>query len=368
MSPARPASARSKPFTFDRSFDDPSKVYLPGEKYGPAVEVKIPKKVPTNDTAKKAGEAEADAPDAPPPPPPKIYTEADLEAAKEDGYVEGHTAALEEAETAREHYAADALNLISTGLGDLTEHQDKANADLGQTALRMVYAIIEKVVPQQAQANAIESVEALVREVLPLVYEEPKLTVRTHTMIAEDVQKHLNEVCKKSNFNGAMSVVPDYELQPGDCRVEWSGGGADRNEDRLWKEIRAIVEENVGAVDLQAMDEAADAIPDESASDDEPSDEGVSDEGVLDENPAPDSAELNAADSAPGESTGTTSATGSMDTTAQDAASPDQDEPQNEKQNEDEAPESLATDETTSENESITEDKLDNEDKPEPSG
>ncbi len=358
MSPARPASARSKPFTFDRSFDDPSKVYLPGEKYGPAVEVKIPKKVPAKDSAKNAEDTEAGAPDAPPPPPPKIYTEADLEAAKEDGYVQGHTAALEEAETAREHYTADALNLISTALGELTEHQDKANADLGQTAMRMVYAIIEKVVPQHAQDSAIESVEALVREVLPLVYEEPKLTVRTHTMIAEDVQKHLNEICKKSNFNGEMSVVPDYELQPGDCRVEWSGGGADRNEDRLWKEIRTIVEENIGAVDLQAMDEAADAIPD-----DEPSDEGV-----LDENAAPNSAELNAADPAPEESTSTTDATGTIGNTVQDAASPDQDEPQPEEQNENEEPESLATDETTSENKSITEDKLDDEGKPEPSG
>ncbi|MEQ9445537.1 MAG: FliH/SctL family protein [Rhodospirillaceae bacterium] len=352
MSPARSASARSKPFTFDRSFDDPSKVYLPGEKYGPAVEIKIPKKVPTKDTANNAKETEPEAP----PPPPKIYTEADLEAAKEDGYVEGHTAALEEAETAREHYAADALNLISAGLGALTAHQDKANAEIGQTAMRMVYAIIEKVVPVHAQASAIESVEALVREVLPLVYEEPKLTVRTHNMIAEDVQNQLNTICEKSNFNGEISVVPDYELQPGDCRVEWHGGGADRNEDRLWKEIRTIVEENVGAVDVQAMDAAADAIPDDDISAD-----GATEDAILS-----DSAEPNAADDASDEDSSTAIQDAALSEQAETVVSDqieaqqaglEQDGPEQNKE-----PESLATDETTSENDTITDNK------PEPSG
>lgn len=258
MSAASQTSVGTKPFTFDRSFDDPSKVYLPGEKYGPSIEVAIPKTIPT-----KAGdEQNADTPveDVPPPPPEKIYTEADLEAAREDGQVAGHTAALEEAGTSREHYAADALNLISQGLGELQDQQSAANRDIGETALRMVYAVIEKVVPAHAQAHAVESVEALVKEILPLVYEEPKLVVRTHNMISEDVETRLTEVLARSNFLGDVSVVPDYELQPGDCRVEWSGGGADRNESRLWKDIRSIIEDNVGLIDEDALETAEESV------------------------------------------------------------------------------------------------------------
>ena len=243
---------------FDRSFDDPSKVYLPGEKYGPKIEVALPKRVPT-DEVESSEETDSVVEDAPPPPPAKKYTEADLEAAREDGHIKGHTAALEEAETSREHYATDALNLISTGLGEIQDQQSGANREIGTTAMRMVYAVVEKVVPIHAQAHAIESVEALVKEVLPMVYEEPKLIIRTHNMIAEDVQAQMDAVIERSNFRGEVTIVPDYELQPGDCRVEWSGGGADRNEGRLWKEIRAIIEENIGAVDVDAMDKAADA-------------------------------------------------------------------------------------------------------------
>lgn len=256
MAAASSASARTKPFLFERSFDDPSKVYLPGEKFGPKVKVDLPK--PKTKSGEQADES-ADAAPAEPPPPPKTFTEAELEAAREEGYVEGHTSALEEAETAREHYVADALNIISKSLDGLEEQQTEANREIGETALRLVYAVIEKVVPVHAQAHAIDSVEALVRDILPLVYDEPTLVVRTHNMIAEDVQARMEEVCGRSNFRGSISVAPDYELQPGDCRVDWQGGGADRNEGRLWADIRAIVEDNVGRVDVEALDAAADS-------------------------------------------------------------------------------------------------------------
>jgi hypothetical protein len=141
--------------------------------------------------------------------------------------------------------------------------QNESNRELGETALRMVYAVVEKVLPPHAREHALESIESLVRDVLPLVYEEPKLVVRTHAMIADATQEKLDEVCKTSNFNGTMTVVPDYELQPGDCRVEWSGGGADRDEQQIWADIRALVTENLGPVDAFTMDDTGggDATP-----------------------------------------------------------------------------------------------------------
>lgn len=250
------SSSRAKPFTFDRSFDDPNKIYLPGEKFGPKIEVDLPKKTedaPATDAVEVLEEEQL------PPEPEKLYTEEDLEAAREEGQIAGHTAALEDAETAREHYVADALNMISNSLDGLEEKQAEANRETGEVAMRMVYAVVEKVLPEHAKGYVVDSMEALVREVLPLVYDEPTLVVRVHNMVAEDVQTKLDEICERSNFNGTARVVPDYELQPGDCRVEWEGGGADRVEGRLWSEIREIISDNVGPVDLDALDTAADA-------------------------------------------------------------------------------------------------------------
>lgn len=256
MPPASPSS-RPKRFLFDRSFDDLSKVYLPGEKWGPKIKVDLPE---TNDEQPAAEREGAPVEPPPPPPPEKKYTEDDLEAAREEGQIAGHTAALEDAETSREHYVADALNLIGQRLDGLEEQQAEANRNMGETAMRMVYAVVEKVLPDHAQAFAMDQMEALVREVLPLVYDEPTIVVRVHNMVADDVQTKLDEICERSNFNGSARVVPDYELQPGDCRVEWEGGGADRSETRLWSEIRNVISDNVGSIDVPALDAGADDL------------------------------------------------------------------------------------------------------------
>jgi len=258
------SSARSTPkrFLFDRSFDDPRKLYLPNEKR--KSEIEADRKVAEALAAKVAAEtaaaraAEAAVAVAPMPAEPEAtYTQAQLDAAREEGYVAGHTAALEEAETARGHYVADAINLIAQGLSKLDDQQREANRELGETAIRLLFAVARKTIPETAHQFARENVTDFVRKVLPLVLGEPKLVIRTHAMIVEDVQAALAEVFTRAGFQGGYTVVADYELQPGDCRVEWSGGGAERNEARIWAEIERAMAEGLGTFDEAAAGAAA---------------------------------------------------------------------------------------------------------------
>jgi len=279
------AHGKPKPFLFDRSFDDPSEVYMPGEKFGPKIKVDLPKSdQPAKDSSDEKPETKADEP-----PPAGNYTEEQLEAAREEGYVEGHTAALEDAESSRDHYVADAVAVISNTLSDLESRQTESNRETGEMAMRMAYAVIEKILPEHAKDHVYDSVEALVKDVLPLVYDEPVIKVRAHKMIAEGLQEKLTQVCEQSNFTGRFEVISDYEFQPGDCRVEWEGGGADRSEARLWAEIREIVSDNVGAVSVDALDEAADTFSYNATSTETQGLEDQDAEGVIAEDNAEDS-------------------------------------------------------------------------------
>src|SRR5262249_2535186 len=85
---------------------------------------------------------------------------------------------------------------------------------------------------------------------------EPKLLVRAHAMIAADLETRLKDVFARAGFQGSYAVVADYELQPGDCRVEWEGGGADRDETRIWRNIRDVIATNYGDMDVDALDQA----------------------------------------------------------------------------------------------------------------
>jgi flagellar assembly protein FliH len=242
-------SSSSKRFLFERSFDDPRKLYLPGEKR--KAEIEADRRAAELAAAKAAAEAALRKPEdviiAVPAVAEPMFTQSQVDAAREEGYVAGHTAALEEAETARSHYVADAINLISQGLTNLDEQQRSANKDLGETAIRLLFAVARKTIPETAHQFAQENVADFVKKILPLVIGEPKLVIRTHAMIVEDIQTKLSEVFTRAGFLGGFTVIADYELQPGDCRLEWSGGGAERSEARIWSEIERAMAEGVGS-------------------------------------------------------------------------------------------------------------------------
>ncbi|MGE4064718.1 MAG: FliH/SctL family protein [Rhodospirillaceae bacterium] len=253
-------TAPTRKFLFERSFDDASKLYLPGERRRSEIEAEAAAQAAASLEREMEEKLARDSRLPPPEPVAKLeFTQAQLDAAKEEGYIQGHGAALEEAATAREHYAADALNLIAQGLAGLEEKQTEANKQLANLAMRMVYGIARRLLPAHAQAHAVDSIEAFVRQVLPLAAGEPRLVVRSHPMIAEDLDARLKDVFARASFQGTYTVVTDYEVQPGDCRLEWDGGGADRDEARIWAEIREVVAGTFGDVDVDALDKAADA-------------------------------------------------------------------------------------------------------------
>ncbi len=252
-------SANLKRFLFERSFDDPRKLYLPGEKR--KAEIEADRKAAEIAAVKAAAEAAAipkpvDAKQEPAAPVP-MFTQAQLDAAREEGFVAGHTSALEEAETARSHYVADAMNLIAQGLTKLDEQQAETNREIGETAIRLLFAVARKTIPETAHQFAQENITDFVRKILPLVIGEAKLIIRTHDMIVEDIKTKLPEVFTRAGFLGGYTVVADYELQPGDCRLEWSGGGAERSEARIWTEIEKAMAEGVGAFDETTATNAA---------------------------------------------------------------------------------------------------------------
>lgn len=245
-------------FVFERSFDDLSKLYLPHERR--KSEIAAEEAARAAAAAAEAARAAAKPNEPPPPPAVKLeFTEAQLEAAREEGYIAGHGAALEEAGTSREHYVADAINLIAQGLEKLDGQQKAANLELEQIAMRMVYGIVRRMLPSFAEQYAVDNIENFVRTVLPVALGEPKILVRAHPMIAGDLENRLKGVFARATFQGTYTVITDYELQPGDCRLEWAGGGGDRDEARIWRSVREAVAASYGDVDVDALDATVDA-------------------------------------------------------------------------------------------------------------
>ena len=88
----------------------------------------------------------------------------------------------------------------------------------------------------------------MVQEVLSENLEEPRITIHLHTDLLEIMNNRMVKIAQAANFEGQVLVLEDDSITPGDCRVIWSSGSAERDMGALWQQIDEVVEKNLHAV------------------------------------------------------------------------------------------------------------------------
>ena len=176
------------------------------------------------------------------PPPRPTFTEEDLQVVRDAAYDEGHAAGLAEAAETAERMLANALTALDDGLGGLRQAQEQSADESQRVAARVAMAVLRKILPATCEQNAFEEVVRTVQECFAHVLDEPRISVRVEAGLVERVREHLESVAERHGFEGRVVVQSDARLVPGDCRVEWTDGGAERDQARLIADIEAVVE------------------------------------------------------------------------------------------------------------------------------
>ena len=200
---------------------------------------------------------QAPAPDAvePEATPEPTVTQSELEAAVQaahnDGYAKGseeaRAAATTEFATSIERARAETLEQIRVLLADVASAQAELRGRFEHDAIQVACAIAKKTVPEMLQRAAVDTIEAMVKEVLPRLLEEPRIAVRVADGVLDGITERLDAQKANSGFEGEFIVVADPELESANCRIEWADGGVDVCSDRVWAEIDAVVGEFLGA-------------------------------------------------------------------------------------------------------------------------
>jgi len=166
------------------------------------------------------------------------FTVEDLEQARREGFEEGKASGREEAQASINQQVADALANASRAFQALQQGMEGLKQEVEIDALRTVTMIVGKIVPYYAGKHGLKEVEALVHDCLAATYDEPRVVVRAHGSILGPLTDHLDQITTSSGFNGNVVALEDPSLSPGDCRVEWADGGAERDVERVWESIK----------------------------------------------------------------------------------------------------------------------------------
>lgn len=179
---------------------------------------------------------------------PATFSEDDLARAHAEGVAEGREQAGAEAADAVERRVADALDTLGDRLSDLLAHREDAFARAVGDATSVATTIARKMVPELYRRNAAGEIEHAVATILERMLEKPMLTVRVSEPLRDDLAERIAALAERRGFAGRVTVTADPETAEGDCRVEWAGGGAELNAADRWREIDAIIEQNLGGV------------------------------------------------------------------------------------------------------------------------
>jgi flagellar assembly protein FliH len=201
--------------------------------------------------------------DAPPPPPPSpepeenaeeemeeepapTFSEEEMNAARQEGFDAGREEGIREAAEATERQIAETLAIIGQRMGAVFAAQQKTAEELQADSIAVIQALAHKVLPEMSAREGTGEIERLAREILDRLRTEPRIVFTVNDGLAERLQEQLPALAAGMGCSGTVEVIADSSVAPGDCRIDWTNGGAERDTARLIAEIDGIIERNGG--------------------------------------------------------------------------------------------------------------------------
>jgi len=193
------------------------------------------------------------------------YSGADLEAARHESFAQGREAGLEAARAETEARIQRSLDALEAGLKGLAESAGTAATEQEQSMLRLNVAMLRRLFPRLMVEHGLAEIEAVVRDCLHRLRDEPRLVVRVADSLLDEIEKRVCALAARAGFEGRIVFLAQDDLEPGDVLVEWADGGAERNGEALWNEMELALSRVLGASAGPVVDPPAAANGQENA-------------------------------------------------------------------------------------------------------
>jgi len=150
--------------------------------------------------------------------------QAHLQAELEAAFAKGREAGLAEAAAGAAQRAADALNAMTERLARIERMRVEIEQSTTRSAVGVALAALRRILPTVERRVALPEIEAVLADDL-----------------LDALRERVDEVGRRAGFHGKVVLLADGDLGVSDCRIEWADGGAERNVERIWKDVEDLV-------------------------------------------------------------------------------------------------------------------------------
>jgi len=176
----------------------------------------------------------------PEPPPPPLFDLAQLEAAQLAAHAEGLAAGQALARQSQQQATVAALEAIAASLGDARAAVEQAAERDAEALAGLLLACLRRVLPELCRLHGVGEARAVARAVLPGLLHEPQITVRADAATAAAVAAEI--AAHEPDLAARVRTQPMAQMAPGDVRIGWADGSAQRDVAALWRAIAAALE------------------------------------------------------------------------------------------------------------------------------
>ena len=154
----------------------------------------------------------------------KSYSAEEIEAMKREACEEGRT----HGDVLATHAIAASIGQVAAAVHAAIQAMDGEIELIRAEAAGLAIMAAKKLAHAALAAAPEVEIEEALRVALHQAIGEPRVVVKTSSLLAQKIQERANEIAQQEGYEGRMQFVPDDGLANADCRIEWRGGGIER--------------------------------------------------------------------------------------------------------------------------------------------
>jgi len=198
--------------------------------------------------------ADDDTEDLPPPPP--LFTESQLEAAKQQAFQEGFTQGKKESEQSREQSMANLMQKLAHDLQMLFIAESEREATYEREAVELAYAIFKHSFPALHAKYGFHELEAQMQQILAVQHGQTSIEIRVAHEYAAGVEAYIAKLRAK-NSDLKYDIISDDNIAEGAFQLGWKDGGAIYNSQLIAQSIVANLEEILAGEAVTSHDDSS---------------------------------------------------------------------------------------------------------------
>jgi flagellar assembly protein FliH len=144
-----------------------------------------------------------------------------------------HRAGFEAGQAQARTEAAERIAKTLLQIADSMERINQAltgiETKLEIEAVQVAVAVAAKLAPELIAHEPFTEISALATECFRQLVTTPQIAVHIGADIFESAKDKLEDIARARGYDGRLVVQPDDKMAPGDCRIEWTDGGVNRD-------------------------------------------------------------------------------------------------------------------------------------------